>query len=162
MNIKHNNSLNVASDTITTGDGDGRERTDATLQTYRESLGLNQTELAGLLGITASRLADVEDGVIQPDNEILDFMQDRRMTLIEEIQSFLAEEQRMRQAGETDPKTGQWTFDLYHSQLEYEAANPPTHISEYQTWNQAYRIIGLLMQALGYEINYRYMHEDSE
>ncbi len=130
--------------------------TDATLQTYRESLGLGLYELARLAGTTPERLADMETGTIEPDGTLLELLDDRRMTLIGEVRSFLAEEQRMRQAGETDPAAGGWTFDLYQAQTAYEQADPPTRITEYQAWNQAYRIIGLLMRALGYEVSYRH------
>lgn len=158
MNNKQSNRVNrETAIMVKQQNSNGKERTDATLQVCRESISLNQSGLAALLGITTGRLADMENGVIQTDNGILEFLNDRRLELIEEIQSFLAEEQRMRQTGEANPSTGQWAFDLYRNQPEYEAADPPTHITEYQTWNHVYRIIGLLMEALGYKVKYTYI-----
>ncbi|MBB2954944.1 hypothetical protein FHX77_000324 [Bifidobacterium commune] len=61
-----------------------------------------------------------------------------------------------RRNRESDPETGGWDFTLYRDLTTFAAADQPTHITDWRTWNQAYLIIGLLMQALGYVITYRY------
>lgn len=47
------------------------------------------------------------------------------------------------------------TKPLYRGSTGFAAANQPTRITDWRTWNQAYLIIGLLMEALGYDITYR-------
>lgn len=130
--------------------------TDMTAEAYRLSLGLPVETLADLLGADVNRVLDWEQGDEPVPEETMVWLGERRAELIDEIRSFMADEQEMRKSGESDPETGGWDFTLYQDAAGFKAANQPTHITDWRTWNQAYLIIGLLMEALGYDITYRY------
>lgn len=134
---------------------DTNTSTDMTAEAYRLSLGLPTEALANGLGVDASRVLGWEVGDGPVPDEAMAWLGERRLELIGEVRSFMADEQEMRRNGESDPETGGWDFTLYRDAVGFAAANQPTHITDWRTWNQAYLIIGLLMEALGYDITYR-------
>ncbi|MDF7663814.1 hypothetical protein PT282_03920 [Bifidobacterium sp. ESL0763] len=137
-------------DNTITNDG-----SDMTAKTYRLSLGLPVDALATRLDMTASQILGWErEGGTAPDDAMAR-LGEQRAGLIDEIRSFMADEQEMRRNGESDPETGGWDFTLYRDSAGFAAADQPTHITDWRIWNQAYLIIGLLMEALGYDITYR-------
>lgn len=129
---------------------------DMTAEAYRLSLGLPAGSLAEQLGMDTSLVLAWEQGNEPVPEKIMTWMEERRAELIDEIRSFMADEQEMRRNGESDPETGGWDFTLYQDEAGFTAANLPTRIADWRTWNQAYLIIGLLMEALGYDITYRH------
>ncbi|MCT6836108.1 MAG: hypothetical protein M3036_00450 [Bifidobacteriales bacterium] len=136
-------------------DTDTDTGTDMTAEAYRLSLGLPFGALADQLGVDVNRVLAWEHGNETVPEETMAWLGERRAELIDEIHSFMADEQEMRRNGESDPETGGWDFTLYQDEAGFAAANQPTHITDWRTWNQAYLIIGLLMEALGYDISYR-------
>lgn len=129
--------------------------TDMTAEAYRLSIGLPVESLADQLGADVNRVLDWEAGNGPVPEDALAWLGERRAELIDEIRSFMADEQEMRRNGESDPETGGWDFTLYRGADGFAAADQPTHITDWRTWNHAYLVIGLLMEALGYAITYR-------
>lgn len=132
---------------------------DMTAEAYRLSLGLLVESLAEQLGVDTSRVLAWEHGNGPVPEKAVAWLEERRAELIDEVRSFMADEQEMRKAGESDPETGGWDFTLYQDEAGFTAASLPTRITDWRTWNQAYLIIGLLMEALGYDITYRHAEE---
>ncbi|WEV47648.1 helix-turn-helix transcriptional regulator [Bifidobacterium sp. ESL0690] len=128
---------------------------DMTAEAYRLSLGLSAGSLAEQLGVDTSRVLAWEQGNEPVPEKAMAWLGEHRAELVDEIRSFMADEQEMRRNGESDPETGGWDFTLYRDAPRFAAANQPTRITDWRTWNQAYLIIGLLIEALGYQINYR-------
>lgn len=104
--------------------------TDMTAEAYRLSIGLPVEALAGRLGVNASRMIAWEHGDEPVPEEAVEWLGERRAELIDEVRSFMADEQDMRRNGESDPETGGWDFTPYRDASGFAAADQPTRITD--------------------------------